>query len=315
MADMPIPADEIQRHTNFIVHLTGDLGAASIPQDAILWHYTNGPALLAIIDSMSIFSTHISCLNDTSELRYGMRLFQEALAALRCKVEKDATALALVDGALNYFKENPEFPRQAVVPDFVACLSEEKDDLSQWRAYAGGENGYAIGFKAGDLRGCRDSIVARINYDHALHRTVANKVAEAMVMFFLEGIGKYAPIDKAAWGGEFLESWERSITMLAPLVKDPAFIKERECRIVKGFRNDELDQLKFIQKAGMISRHLPLKPGADTASDSYRLPISEIMVGPCRRPETSRTSVDTLLRQKGYPTGLVSISKIPFQIT
>jgi hypothetical protein len=314
MAGMPIPADEIQRHTNFIVHLTGDLGATFIPQDAILWHYTNGPALLAIIDSMSIFSTHISCLNDTSELRYASRLFQEALSALRRKVEKDATALAFVDGALGYFKENPELPAQAVVPHFVACLSEEKDDLSQWRAYAGGENGYAIGFKAGDLRGCRHSIVARINYDNALHQTLANKVAEAMVLFFLEGIGKYAPADRARWGEEFLESWERSLTMLAPLVKDPAFIKERECRIVKGFRDDEFDQLKFIQKASLISRHLPLRPAEDAASSPYRLPIAEVMVGPCRRPEVSRTSVDTLLRQKGYPTGLVSISKIPFQI-
>jgi len=27
---------------------------------------------------------------------------------------------------------------------FVLCMSEAKDDLSQWRAYAGGENGVAL---------------------------------------------------------------------------------------------------------------------------------------------------------------------------
>jgi hypothetical protein len=286
-----------------------------IPPDTILWHYTNGPALIAIIDSMSIFSTHISCLNDSTELRYASRLVREALAELPSAFEKYPTAIAFLDGAIGYFKKDPEFPAKAVVPYFVTCLSEEKDDLSQWRAYAGGENGYAIGFMARDLRGCRDGIVARINYDNTLHRTLAKKVAEATVQFFLEGIGKYAPADKAEWGREFLESWERSITMVGILVKDPAFAKERECRIVKRFHNIEVEQLKFIQKEGMISRHLPLKPGTDATSYLYRLPIGEVMVGPCRRPEVSRTSVDSLLRQKGYPTGLVSISKIPFQMT
>jgi hypothetical protein len=312
---MPIPAEEIQRYTNFTVSLTGDLRFMDIPPDTILWHYTNGPALIAIIDSMSIFSTQISCLNDTTELRYASRLVREALAAVPGTFEKNPTAIAFLDGAISYFKEVSEFPAQAVVPYFVICFSEEKDDLSQWRAYAGGENGYAIGFKASDLRGCRDGIVARMNYDNNLHRTLAKKVAEATVQFFLEGIGKYAPTDEAEWGREFLESWERSITIVGMLVKDPAFAKERECRIVKRFHNVELEQLKFIQKAGMISRYLPLKPGTGANSFFYKLPIAEVMVGPCRRPEISRTSVDTLLRQKGYQTGLVSNSKIPFQMT
>ena len=315
MTGMPIPTDETQRYTNFTVQLSGELGSIDIQPDTILWHYTNGAALLGIIDSMSIFSTHLSCLNDTSELRYGSRLFRESLAGLRGNYEKEPTVLAFVDIALSYFEENPEFPAQAVVPHFVTCLSEEKDDLSQWRAYGGGENGYAIGFKAGSLRGCRNSILARINYDDALHRRLAHKAAEASVQFFIDGFKKYAPADTAKWAEEFLEAWDRAITMVAPLIKDRAFAKERECRIVKGFSLDEMGELKFIQKTSLISRHLPLRPGMGATTNPYLLPIVEVMVGPCRRPEVSRTSVDTLLRQKGYLTDLVSISKIPFQIT
>jgi hypothetical protein len=162
--------------------------------------------------------------------------------------------------------------------------------------------------------GCPKSILARINYDGDLHRELAQKVAAATVQFFLEGFKKYAPGDAVAWSGEFFEAWEPAITMVAPLVKDPAFFKEHECRIVRGYFG-EIDQLKFIQKGSLMSRHLPLKPGVGTAYDSYRLPIAEVIVGPCRHPQISRTSVDTLLRQKGYPTGLVSISHIPFRIT
>jgi len=317
---MPIPDDERKRYSNFFLQLTQDLGSMAIQQgaipwqDTVLWHYTNGRALIGIIDSMSIFSTHISCLSDTSELRYASMLFQKALADLRQTIGGDETTLEFLDVALNYFKENPDFPAQAVVPYFVTCFSDEKDDLSQWRAYAGGENGYAIGFKARDLMGCKNCMLARINYDGNLHRELAQKAAAATVKFFHEGIKKYAPVDKTKWSGEFFEAWEPAITMAAPLVKDPAFAKESECRIVKGFHN-EIDQLKFIQKGSLMSRHLPIQPGVGTASGSYRLPIAEVMVGPCRHPQISRTSIDTLLRQKGYETGLVSISKIPFQIT
>lgn len=87
---MAIPPDEVQRYMNFAVGLTGELRPLDIPPNAILWHYTNGPALLAIMDSMSIFSTHISCLNDTSELRYGSRIVREALASLRITFGKDS---------------------------------------------------------------------------------------------------------------------------------------------------------------------------------------------------------------------------------
>jgi hypothetical protein len=103
--------------------------------------------------------------------------------------------------------------------------------------------------------------------------------------------------------------------MVAPLIKHPAFANENESRITKGFAADDLEKLRFVQKGSMMSRHLPLQPPGRAPTMPYRLPIAEIIVGPSRHPQISRTTVDTLLRQKGYPTGMVSISKIPFQIT
>jgi hypothetical protein len=310
---MLIPQEERGRYVNFAVQLSRDLGSTAIPPDNVLWHYTDGSALTSILNTMSIYSTHISCLNDTTELRYGSKLFQEALANLRQK-SKDDTALRLLDGALSYFKENPDFPAQAVAIHFVTCFSERRDDLSQWRAYGSGENGYAIGFKAGDLWGCPNSTLVRISYNESLHRELACKAAVAMVDFGLDGFRKYAPREPEKWGKEFLEAWEKAITMVAPLIKHPAFENESECRISKGFAASDLGNLRFVQKASMMSRHLPLQPPGRVPTMPYRLPITEIIVGPSRHPQISRTSVDTLLRQKGYPADMVSISKVPFQI-
>lgn len=136
-----------------------------------------------------------------------------------------------------------------------------------------------------------------------------------MVELFIDGLRKCALADVIEFGEQFLTEWEKAITLVAPVVKNPAFSKERECRIVKGLMPDDLQTLKFIQKGSMMSRHLPLRPPGRNPANPYRLPIAEIMVGPCRHPQISRTSLDTLLRQKGFPSSLVSISMIPFQNT
>lgn len=312
---MTIPADETKRYTDFALQLKSDLETKATPPNLMLWHYTSGGALIDIIDSGTIYATQLSGLNDTTELRYASKLFREALASLRSQVQEDPTSLAFIDGAIGFFKEDADFPWQHVVPFFVTCFSEVEDDLCQWRAYGGGENGYAIGFKAKDLWGSPNSLLAGMNYDCDLHQKVARRAAEKTLEFFLEGLSKFSPSDLNQWGREFLEAWNLAVSMVAPLVKDRAFAKEHEYRIVKGYVADDLANLKFRQKASLMSRHLPIQPGPRCGTKDYRLPIAEVMVGPCRHRQISRTGVATLLHQKGYRSDLVSISKIPFQVT
>jgi hypothetical protein len=312
---MPIPDDEIKRYQAFVLSLAKEMGSLKFAPEAMLWHYTNGSALLAILGSMSIYSTQISCLNDATELRYGSRLFQDALKELRETTSNDGVAERLLDGAISYFKEDPDFSAQAASFHFVTCFSEERDDLSQWRAYGGGENGYAIGFRAADLFGVPNSMLVRVNYDSDLHRRLATKAATAMVQFCKEGIRRCQPSDMVQFGQEFLQAWEGQIVMIAPLVKNPGFFKEKEVRIAKGYAAGDVESLRFIQKNTMMSRHIPLRPPGQSPSEPYRLPIAEIIVGPSRHQQISRISVGTLLQQKGYPRGIVSISKIPFQVT
>jgi hypothetical protein len=67
-------------------------------------------------------------------------------------------------------------------------------------------------------------------------------------------------------------------------------------------------RVKFKQKSTLMSRHLPL-----SFAGSPMLPIAGVIIGPGRHQQITRVSVDTALRQKGYSTGLVSLSDIPFQ--
>lgn len=185
---MPISHDEKKQYLDFALELAKELKSVSVPPDTVLWHYTSGPSLITIFETMTLYSTQLSCLNDTTELRYASRHFQQAMQAKRATITAGGTTAALLDGALEYFKENPNFPYQAVVPQFVTCFSEERDDLSQWRAYGTGENGYAVGFKARHLWGVPDAVLIRVNYDAALHAALAQRVVDAMVDFFLKAL-------------------------------------------------------------------------------------------------------------------------------
>jgi hypothetical protein len=215
--------------------------------------------------------------------------------------------------------EEPAAPTNLPSAWFVTCFSKQKDDLSQWRAYSGGENGYAIAFLALAFVG-RGSIVARVNYEEDQHKQVAENVANSTRLFFKEGLqarstGEVNTATIDAWATEFLAVWEKFVFYVAPMVKDLAFRGENEYRVVHELQEHEIGQLLFKQKETLMSRHLPLIfPPANYATQSRLLPIAEVMVGPSRHKEISRVSVETFLRQKGYQVP-VTVSKIPFQLT
>jgi len=55
-------------------------------KDKIIYHYTSLQGLLGIIESRSIWTTNIIYLNDTSELNYATKLFNEEVKNFK---EKD----------------------------------------------------------------------------------------------------------------------------------------------------------------------------------------------------------------------------------
>ncbi len=313
---MLIPQEENARYISFAVGLVRRLKSLEIDSETMLWHYTGGAGLLGILTSQSIYATQVSCLNDSSEIRYASFVFREALTRLEQKQVSGSHDAAFLAAALKYFADDPMSPNHVALPNFVACFSEISDDLSHWRAYGGGENGYAIGFKAKELSRVPNCLLARVTYyKEEKHGYLIDEVAEATVKFFNEGLLKYGAGAEGQWTEEFLEKWDIAITQVAPLIKQAAFSSERECRLSKGYTLNDLQELRFLQKNTMLTRHLPLRPQYTGQPDPYRLPISEIIVGPCRHPHVSRISVGTLLQQKGYDTTIVKISESPFQMT
>lgn len=90
---------------------------------------------------------------------------------------------------------------------FVACFTEYGDDLSQWRAYGGGEGGYSIEFDSAILRTMSQQQVAmlgQVEYDEAKQDAFFDDFLKQTVSFFLYGIDKQRAPTREQWANEFL---------------------------------------------------------------------------------------------------------------
>jgi hypothetical protein len=130
-----------------------------------LYHYTTVGGLHGILESNSLYATHVAYLNDSHELVYGMQMVLNELKEWIKKTPDGAKAGWdpslpgwMISGAIKATasllaaeleKKTPSL-RQGFGP-FVTCLSEQPDQLSQWRGYGKG-GGYAIKFDAQKLR-------------------------------------------------------------------------------------------------------------------------------------------------------------------
>jgi Protein of unknown function (DUF2971) len=281
-----------------------------------LYHYTTGENLISIINSGELWATQASCLNDATELVYSAELLHR-----RVKAKIAAQHNPAIDPILTRLSEALSTPGVEISPVFVACFSERRDDLSQWRAYSGGEGGYAIQFDPVKLReagilptpqGIMEPqiLLVRVEYDPASHAAMFDDILKWTEQYFLglQGAQKAPTIDE--WADEFCRYWLEHLAFYAPCVKNPAFRDEREWRLIYYLRPDDPTKIKFRQRQSMMSRHIPLRL-------KKLLPISGVLVGPCRHPRLSQIAASDLLVTGGYDPTVVKVetTEVPYRTT
>lgn len=97
-----------------------------------LFHYTSPAGLIGIANSKRLFATHVRFLNDAKELGH-------AVDVARLVVENHLGSSAYA-GAYNadekdVLRQIGRYAGAASADIYVASLTEERDLLSQWRAY------------------------------------------------------------------------------------------------------------------------------------------------------------------------------------
>src|SRR5215203_5706346 len=144
------------------------------------------------------------------EFRHGVKLVREALREYADHPDDDIQWLAKrVDEALS-------FDGAPIAQFFVLCMSEAKDDLSQWRAYGGGENGVSIELSAPLLQPMTQNGAALrpVVYVEDAQHGLAADIAKWTVGFFKMGQTPDRP-DREKWADSFLANWEQRVIYLA----------------------------------------------------------------------------------------------------
>lgn len=271
-----------------------------------LYHYTTGDNLIRIIESGKLWSTQITCLSDTAEVRYAVEELHRRVRARRSGAHQ-----LYIDPLLRRLDEVLSNSQLETAPLFIACFSGEKDDLSQWRAYSGDEGGYAIRFDMQKLAKSgvgSECLLLKVEYEPENQANLLDDIVNRAEQLYINCEGRQRAANLDEWTQEFVHFYLWRIEIFLACLKHPAFRGEKEWRLVCYLSPDNLTPMRFLQRQSMMSRHLPLALNG-------QLPITGVLVGPCRYPVLSRIAVNDLLQANGYDAAIakVDVTEVPYR--
>ncbi len=192
---------------------------------SLLWHYCSVPTFESICRSGHIYLSDLNSMNDYQEGRW----LRDQIAR---RVTGDARVfLPYLEASRISFNLGP----------FVTSLSEDGDLLSQWRAYATGGRGVALGLSSEELSIPVFHIIkeqlpgytalCNVIYDRDIQEQVADAIVDIIKSIVGEMQGHSFPpnshpyIPCSAYINMYLHYIE-------PIFKNPAFNEEKEWRII-----------------------------------------------------------------------------------
>lgn len=273
-------------------------------------------------------SLHASCirhLNDSSELEHGLnelRLNYEKYSGWRSLKEKiESTIGQRIPGKRTddyekhweiipkYIEEYLNMIDEMKNRSFCLSLTEEDNELSQWRAYSNGGDGVRIGLKAKELISDKNWYMWPVIYtkqgkeDHL-----------ATVLLTLLDI---AEIYKSEYGSyeleDFIDDWEKQIRvaniLTGPLLalKHECFAIEKEYRLVNSIILGKSD-IKYKLNNNKIVAY------CEVEREGKKLPIKSIRTGPCISKQNAISIKDILSNlwyNRGFSIEYIETRDIP----
>ena len=255
---------------------------ASDPPD-ILHHYTDLNGASGIISSKSLRLTKLSYLNDTSELKHGISMFQghaEKTASKIADTEK-REFLYIVARQLNSFED---------INICVSSFCEDGDLLSQWRAY-GRTIGVAIGFSSNQLRRYIDSGLLNLwkcVYDPSIQNQIIIDLIEILLKSY--DIIESTHSDKSAlWNKAkqvLIGHFNTTFLRVTPVLKSVHFSEEKEWRLISApIRSDNKDYHALISN-NRVTQYYSLN-FLNFPEDGAQL-IDKVSIGPSKAARVKR---------------------------
>jgi hypothetical protein len=307
--------------------------------EGLLFHYTDQNGLLGILESKSIWATHIRYLNDTSEGNIVSRAILDELSSrldtgdlFRLFGLPSETSTGLTepvdDEILGHGIAMASWVTSLNV--FAVSFSEFGDSLSQWRAYSGRSGGYSIGFRPDYLRAVgNDFLVGRpdrfysnsdalsrcIYYDEEAKVALKSEIQKLVSAFIEEAMPiREVAVDAALEGLQTPAAI--ALRHFLNLGKRNAIFKD------SGFREEAEWRLAFLLNPNSLPADINLRPGGSMLVpylrislrlDDQPIGIWKVIVGPCPHPSEAANAVKMLLESQGFKGIEVVSSQIPYR--
>lgn len=267
-----------------------------------LFHYTDSAGAHGIICSGQVRASHIYYMNDESEYLHAVVLLEKAIAEYPTCYGEIPPVL------LNALRNNLAGARSAetALPVFVISFSSKKNDLSQWRAYGGGEGGISLGFAFNDISAA-GPLVPCI-YDPALQYQI---VGHALIQLVADWQHLFANQPEAIQfnnADAFVFAILRQYALIAAALKNQDFREEAEWRLV--FLEQDINKITISPKSSLLSGYIT-PPLSKTPP---QLPLREVWIGPGRHQRLSQAAMGVLLKQHNYNQVPLFASSIPYRV-
>jgi hypothetical protein len=260
------------------------------PAPESLYHYCSVDSFAGIIRADQIWASNALSMNDPTELRHGIEaIYQFAKGRLPEEIVSRWFAPHYKSGdnaLLEYFEDA-----------CVACFCARPDLLSQWRAYASGGTGYAIGFDSRRLI----SVGADRRFD-LVPAVYGPEEQRAVLENFFDQTQNYRAI--AASQQEFETERLDAASQFALSFKNNAFREEEEWRLIS--RNPG-GLMKFRAARWGVVSYIeigPVKPA-----------LAEVWLGPTLDQDLAKRSLEYFLRRQYGATVSVRTSEVPLRLT
>ena len=236
-----------------------------------LYHYTTVEALINGIvcaspqngEELCLRATHNQYMNDPTEFQKGMHLLDEM-----CKKIRDLYGISTSEVNIEEYKENFYF----------VCFSENADSLPMWCMY--GNNGHGIALKFRRFEQTVDTEwILKCEYDcnHVLPRfSELQKENETMMITYL--------------------------SLMPFILKDPAYIHEKETRFVGSFPNVPT---KYRYRNGMVIPYKEIFVDKEV--------LESIVIGPSANQEDVKRSLRRFLDDNNLQHVNLERSSIPYR--
>jgi hypothetical protein len=266
-----------------------------------LYHYTQQSGFKGIVTDDVIWATHTQYLNDRREYSHAVDMVRDQIRAIR----------AFGDANLYDILQDMENGLDGIetMNVCVCSFSEERDSLSQWRAYSGHSSGFSIGFEGdflAQVAGHEKWYLAPCIYDPDIQSDLVSalvqEVIEENVARESAGTTEEVPLPPGGNLNAYLHRY-------APILKDHSFREEREWRLISYPLTCTSEAFDFREGHSMLVPYFKLPLGLK----SIALAIHEIVVGPTPYPDQSAMSTRSFLEHHLLRSVPVVASQVPYR--